>query len=695
MGKELFIEIGTEEIPARFISNAMEEMGRTFAQLLEKNRIAYHKVTPLATPRRLILVVDQCADKQSELVRKVMGPARSVCFDDNGKPTRAAIGFAKGKGVNVDDLKVEKVPNKGEYCVAYVREQERESFELFQELIPQWIVSLSFPKLMRWGSGELKFVRPIHWILALLGGEIVPFTLDGMNSGNKTYGHRFLHPSEITVRDQASYMESIRKAHVMPDPEERRRTILQQAEELASSLGARLFHDEGLLEQVTNLVEYPTALCGSFDKKYLQLPQQVLTTSMIDHQKYFPLLDKKGAILPRFIIISNMPKNNGEVVVRGNERVLRARLQDAEFFFKEDKKIRLCDRVANLQLVVFHERVGSLYDKVLRLKELAVFIAHKVLPHSNASFVENLQRAAQLCKTDLLTQMVGEFPNLQGIMGRIYALADGEPSIVAQAIEEHYLPRFSGDTLPQSLEGSILSVAEKMDNMVSCFALGLIPTGSEDPHALRRQTLGIILITLAQGMPLLWEELISYSIDLLPSRLKGDKDVLEEKIKSFLEQRLENFFLAKEYAYDLIDAVIMTRSYNPILMQKQLDALVTLRQRPEFTDILIPFKRVINILPSKQNELSAPDPTLFREAAETALHEKFQNSLGSLEEKIERGDYLKALEEMTTLKEPIDTFFDKVLVMDQDEGVRNNRLSLLWSIGKIFLKIADFSKIVT
>ncbi|MGA1824938.1 MAG: glycine--tRNA ligase subunit beta, partial [bacterium] len=377
---------------------------------------------------------------------------------------------------------------------------------------------------------------------------------------------------------------------------------------------------------------------------------------------------------------------------------LRARLEDAEFFFREDKKVRLYDRISNLKQVVFQERLGSLYDKVQRLKELVVFIAKEALHESDKELLENLQRAAQLCKIDLLTQMVGEFPNLQGIMGAIYALGDQENEVVARAIEEHYMPRFSGDTLPQSLEGSILSVAEKIDNLVSCFALDLIPTGSEDPHALRRQTMGIFLIVFDRGLPLLSPDVIRYSLDLLPSSLKADKDALEIKIKDFLVQRLENFFLAQEYAYDLVDAVIMTimtRSFNPIPMQKQLDALVELRKTPGFTDILIPFKRVINILPAGEDDLSAPDPALFKESAEKTLYQRFQEIVSDLEIKIDQGEYRMALEAMTALKGPIDTFFDEVMVMDKDERVRNNRLSLLRSIGRIFLKIADFSKIVT
>ena len=695
MSSELLVEIGTEEIPARFILPAIFKIKNSFAELLKNNRIIYKDISAFATPRRLIVVADSVADKQSELIQKIIGPPKRICFDEDNKPTRAAIGFAKNKGVSVDELKIEDLPDKGEYCVVYIKNKEKESFDLLQELIPTWIKSLSFPKLMRWGESDLKFVRPIHWILALFGGKIIPFSLGGIKSSDKSFGHRFLHPESLQIDSFADFILKMEKAYVIFDPKKREEMILTQAESLAKAIDGTIYKDQGLLDQVSNLVEYPNALCGSFDEKYLKLPKPVLITSMIDHQKYFPVVNKDGNLLPNFIVISNLPQKDSNEIVRGNERVIKARLADAEFFYNEDTKSSLNDLIPKLKQVIFQENLGNLHDKIKRVKNIALYIAKYTRPDSDEQFIDNLQRAAMLCKCDLLTQMVGEFPNLQGIMGRIYALCDNEPDNVAQAIEEHYLPRFSQDKLPETLEGSILSVAEKTDNLVACFAQGFIPTGSEDPHALRRQTLGIFTIAQNKNLPFLSPGLISYAVDLMPDKLKEKREELYNSILQFLNQRLSNYFLAKGYTYDLVDAVLNTKSYNPIQIEKQLKALFEFRQREEFENILIPFKRVINIIPKKQFQVTEPDINLFKEIEEKNLFNIFKEHLPDLEAKIEKGDYLMALQVMTALKDPIDSFFDHVLVMDKDEKICKNRLSLLGYIGSLFLKVADFSKIVT
>ncbi|MGA1791561.1 MAG: glycine--tRNA ligase subunit beta [bacterium] len=699
MGLELLIEVGTEEIPARFSAPNLKQMHRIMEERLRSNRIQFGVIQTMCTPRRLTICVRDVSEKQAEHLIKAVGPPARVAYDKEGKPTKAAIGFARNQGVELEELRVEEMPGKGAYLVVEKKDPGQETLRLLSQIIPEWITSLNFPKNMRWGNGDLRFARPIHWILALFGGEVIPFDLDGIRSGAMTRGHRFMHPDPIPVKDFHSYLDLLEKAFVQCDPEKRREIILSQAQKEAEKTGGRLKEDLALLEEVTHLVEWPVALCGAFDPEFLKLPEEVLITSMRDHQKYFCILDKNERLLPRFITICNIPANDPKVITRGNERVLKARLSDAAFFLEEDTRVSLSDRIESLKHVVFQEQLGSLYDKALRIRGLATYLAESItepgidVKEKNA-LVKALERGALLCKCDLVTEMVGEFPELQGVMGREYARRSGESEAAAKAIFEHYLPRFAGDELPESLAGAILSLADKMDNLAGCFILGLIPTGSEDPHALRRQVQGMIQIVLSLGLVFPWEGFVNKGLlSFKSNNLKGFEEAIQ-KIHLFLIQRLNNFFLAQGFDYDLINAVLGAENPHPIFVQKRLDALKCFRSEEAFGAILTPFKRVINILPDDAQKLQDVDPSLFTEDAERKLFGIFKGLEDGLYKRIDRAEYLDALQEMVALKDPIDLFFDQVLVMDKKEALRNNRLALLSAIGRIFLKIADFSKIV-
>ena len=699
MGLELLIEVGTEEIPARFSTPNLKQMNKLMEERLRSNRIQFGAIQTMCTPRRLSICVRDVSEKQAEHMIKAVGPPARVAYDQEGKPTKAAIGFARNQGVDLNELRVEEMPGKGAYLVVEKKDPGQKTASLLPQMIPEWITSLNFPKNMRWGNGDLRFARPIHWILALFGGDVIPFDLDGIRSGDMTFGHRFMHPDPLSVKDFPSYLELLEKACVQCDPEKRREIILSQAQKEAEKTGGRLKEDLALLEEVTHLVEWPVALCGAFDPDFLKLPEEVLITSMRDHQKYFCIVDKNERLLPRFITICNIPADDSQIITRGNERVLKARLSDAAFFLEEDTKVSLSDRVESLKHVVFQEQLGSLYDKALRINGLATYLAEKIVEpgidvKEKDALLNALERGALLCKCDLVTEMVGEFPELQGIMGSEYARRSGESEAVAKAIFEHYLPRFAGDELPESLAGAILSLADKMDNLAGCFILGFIPTGSEDPHALRRQVQGMIQIVLSQGLVFPWEGFVNEGLLSFKSdNLKGLEDAVQ-KIHPFLIQRLNNFFLAQGFDYDLINAVLGAENPHPILVQKRLDALKRFRSEEAFGAILTPFKRVINILPDEAQKLQDVDPSLFTEDAEKKLFGIFKGLEDRLYKRIDRAEYLDALQEMVALKDPIDLFFDQVLVMDKKEALRNNRLALLSAIGRIFLRIADFSKIV-
>ena len=685
--KELLLEIGTEEIPAGFIPQALMDLESLARKELEASRIDFNGIKTLGTPRRLVLVIESVSEKQRDEETKKIGPSKQSAFDEKGNPTKAAIGFAKSQSVPVESLTMIQT-EKGEYVCAVKKEPGKPTPEILSSLLPKWILSIPFQKSMRWADVPIRFARPIHWILALFGGKVVPFEVGNIRSENMTYGHRFMHPGPIPVKDFQSYLQKAREAFVIVDPVERKKRIEDEMIREGAKVSGRVLKDEELLNEVNFLVEYPVALCGTFDNKFLSLPREILVHSMKEHQRYFPLVDDHGTLLPHFVCISNINPKNREVVVKGNEKVLRARLSDAAFFFEDDLKIPLEKRVEQLKKVVFQAKLGTSYEKVMRFKQLALWMTERIDP----KLQEMAGRTSLLCKADLVTGMVGEFPKLQGIVGREYARLSKERPEVAEAIYEHYLPGFAGDRLPSSPIGDIVSIADKMDTIVGCFGVGLLPTGTADPFGLRRQALGIIRIILEKKYSISLRGLIEESEKQLKEKMERPGQQVKDEVLEFFRVRYQNFLLDKEYPFDVTDAVLSI-SFDELLdVQGRMDALRKAKEWKDFESIVIAFKRAMNILkgspPKREINLS-----LFVEPAEQSLYQSFLNAKERIDQHLGKRDYPSALLEMTRMKKPIDEFFEGVMVMVEDEAIRNNRLALLDDIGKVFLRIADFSKL--
>ncbi|HOG12458.1 MAG TPA: glycine--tRNA ligase subunit beta [Smithellaceae bacterium] len=688
MSNELLFEIGTEEIPAGFLSKAVVDMEEMIRKALTEKRIAFESVHCLATPRRLVLHIADVAPKQADQIVEKMGPARKAAFDENGRPTKAALGFARGQGLEIAELET-ITTDKGEYLCARKTIAGQPTADLLPDILKNFLVSIPFRKSMRWSAYDLRFARPIHWLLALYGGKIVPLKVEDIESGNTSRGHRFMSPEAFAVDGFEDYLAKARKHFVIPDPAERKEFILEEAQKAAAEAGGKLFYTEDLLETVTFIVEYPVIIRGGFDPNYLQIPKEVLTTTMIAHQKYFPVVDNAGKLLPCFIAVSNTRARNPEVVARGNERVLQARLADASFFFEEDKKIPLESRVESLKKVVFHTLLGTSHKKVMRFRKLAVKIASKVKP----SVKKNVDRAALLAKADLESLMVGEFSELQGIMGREYALLAGEKPEIADAIYEHYLPIVAGGDLPRTDEGAIVGIADKMDTIVGFFAVGMPPTGTADPYALRRQALGVINIILSRRYELGLNFLIDECLAALKDVLKKPAEDVKKDVLEFFRGRLQNQLISQSYAYDTVDAVLAADIDQLVLVIEKIQALQAFRANPEFEPLSIAFKRIDNIL--KDFRGGSVDVNLLSQEAEIKLFANFENIGTRVEKGIAEKDFTAALNRLAALRTPVDAFFESVMVMDNDEKIRFNRLSLLADISALFHKIADFSKIVT
>jgi glycyl-tRNA synthetase beta chain len=685
--KELLLEIGTEEIPAGFIPQALMDLESLAKKELEASRIDFNGIKTLGTPRRLVLVIESVSEKQRDEETKKIGPSKQSAFDAKGNPTKAAIGFAKSQSVPVESLTMIQT-EKGEYVCAVKKESGRATSEILSTLLPKWILSIPFQKSMRWADVPIRFARPIHWILALFGGEVVSFEVGNIRSGNMTYGHRFMNPGPISVKDFQSYLQKTREASVIVDPVERKKRVEDEMIREGAKVSGRVLKDEELLNEVNFLVEYPVALCGTFDNKFLSLPREILIHSMKEHQRYFPVVDDHGILLPYFVCISNIHPKSREVVVKGNEKVLRARLSDAAFFFEDDLKISLEKRVEQLKKVVFQAKLGTSYEKVMRFQRLALWMTERIDPKLR----EAVERTSLLCKADLVTGMVGEFPKLQGIVGKEYARLTKERPEVAEAIYEHYLPGFAGDRLPSGPIGDIVSIADKMDTIVGCFGVGLVPTGTADPFGLRRQALGIIRIILEKKYSISLTGLIEESEKQLKGKMERPVEKVKEEVLDFFRVRYQNFLLDKEYPFDVTDAVLSI-SFDELLdVQGRIDALKRAKEWKDFESIVIAFKRAMNILKGSppQREIN---PSLFAESAEKNLYQSFLKAKEKIDLHLNKRDYPSTLLEMTQMKKPIDEFFEGVMVMVEEEAIRNNRLALLDGIGKLFLGIADFSKL--
>ena len=685
--KELLLEVGTEEIPASFVPQALTDLESLARKNLEVQRIDFEGMKTLGTPRRLVLVIESVAEKQKSVEMKKIGPSKQAAFDSQGNPSQAAIGFARSQAVPVESLKIVQT-EKGEYVCAIKEEVGRSTHEILPALLPAWILSIPFQKSMRWADGSIRFARPIHWILALFGGKILPFEVGNVKSGDVTYGHRFMHSGPIHVNSFSAYLQKTEEAFVMVEPGARKKRIEEEMARQASATSGKILKDDALLEEVTFLVEYPVALRGNFDRKFLTLPQDVLVHSMKEHQRYFPVVNGGGTLLPHFVCISNILPRDQKVVIRGNEKVLKARLSDAEYFFKNDLNVSLEKRVEELKKVVFQAKLGTSYEKMSRFRQLALFMVERVDPGLRSP----VDRVAFLCKADLVTGMVGEFPKLQGIVGREYARIQGEEPEVAEAIYEHYLPAFAGDRLPRSPIGDIVSMADRLDTIVGCFGVGLVPTGTADPFGLRRHALAIIRIILEKKYALALTELIEASGKLLTEKMERPFADVKKEVLDFFRVRFQHFLLDKGYSFDVIEATF-SASFNELLdVQGRVDALVEAKKLKDFESIVIGSKRAINILKGSAS-VGHVDPSLFQEAAEKGLYESFVGMKDKVESHLNRQDYRAALLVLIQLKKPIDDFFDKVMVMIEDKKIRDNRLALLSQISQLFLRIADFSKL--
>ncbi|GAB6180081.1 glycine--tRNA ligase subunit beta [Desulfotomaculum defluvii] len=691
MAKDFLLEIGIEEMPARFLGPALTQLKELTAKTLQEKRIPYTDIQTYGTPRRLVLFIKDLAEDQAALEKEVKGPAKKAAYDVDGNPTKAILGFTRSQGVSLEDLVVRSI-GQVEYLYAIKREEGRPTAQVLSEICPDLITGLHFPKPMRWGQLELRFARPIRWLLALYGDDTVPFQLANLTSDRLTYGHRFLTSGELTVANPGDYFSKIRAAYVLIDPAERKQIIWQQVQELAAMEGGVVEKDEDLLDEITNIIEWPTALCGTFDQDYLKLPGAVLVTPMREHQRYFPVISNEGKLLNKFIAVRNGTDAYIEIVTAGNEKVLRARLADAAFFFGEDLKQPLADKVNGLKKVVFLEGLGSMADKVDRIGALADHLAEAL--GGNEIQREIIQRGALLAKADLVTNMVYEFPELQGEMGREYAQRNGESPEVAEAIFEHYLPRFAGDILPETLSGSVLSLADKMDTIVGCFAIGIQPTGSQDPYALRRQALGICHILIEGKIHLSLQELIQWSYQGYQEavELKYDLAQVTVEIEEFFKQRLKGILSDRGLSYDTVDAVLAVGFDDIADVVDRGLVVASFRELPAFDALMTAFNRANNLA-------KHATPTLVQEVhlehpAEQELSNLLQNLENEIKPLLAQKDYAAVLQKIATIQKPLDTFFESVMVMVENEAVKINRLALLRKLVDLSMSVADFSKIV-
>lgn len=689
---DLLLEIGTEELPARLVGQVLVQLEEAAEKLLQEQRIDYNRLAVYSTPRRLVIYGWEMADVQTDLVEEVKGPPARAAFDDQGKPTKAASGFARSQGVAVEELMVKTTP-AGDYVFAQKKISGHPTREVLAEQLPQLITGLSFPRPMRWGDRDLKFIRPIHWILCLLGDEVVEFEIDGYRSDRLTYGLRSLEGSgAISISHPREYFEKMQEASIIVDQNARKALIWKMAQETAAKAGGVVKLDEELLDEITNLVECPTPLCGSFDRSFLKLPDQVIITPMRDHQRYFPVWSRQDKLLNKFIAFANGRLNNPQLVTEGNEKVLRARLKDAQFFYEEDLKTPLESKVEKLREIVFMEGLGTLRDKVDRIVSLSRYLGSALRLTEKQR--ETAERAALLAKADLVTSMVYEFPELQGIMGEAYARAAREKKEVAQAIREHYLPRYAGDELPASKAGAVVALADKIDSLVGCFAMGLEPSGSQDPYALRRQALGVCHIILTMGLDLSLSDLIREAFNGYAGKeLKADLPQVTGRLMEFFRARLRNFFLEQGYSYDLIEAALGRVPDRVISVRARLEALSSLKDSDQFGNLLTVFNRASNLARHAVEGVQV-DRQLLLETAEQELYQAWSKIKKELVGLVQRGDYRAALLTGARLVEPVDTFFSGVLVMVDDQRIRANRLALLQDIADTLGLCGDLEKIV-
>lgn len=689
MVAELLLEIGTEEIPSGYLEQGVRSLKQLTDTCLEENRIEIAGgIYTFGTPRRLVLIGKAIAEKQEDLVRQVIGPPCSVAYDEGGNPTRAALGFARKQGVAIDDLQCIETP-KGEYLYVESKVPGRPTKDILAEALPDIISRIPWPKSMRWGTVDVPFVRPVHWVLAIMNGEIIPFAFAGVKSGNITWGHRFMAPDPMQIYSVRGYLQGMKEGFILIDQKEREQIIERIAAQAAREAGGRLLEDPELVSTVANLVEYPSAVCGSFERGFLSLPEAVLITAMKEHQKYFAVCDDRGRLLPNFVAVNNTIPKDESVVRKGHERVLRARLSDADFFFKEDTKRPLGSRLEDLKGVIYQAELGTSYAKVRRFTRLAAYLAETLLPEKQ----DAVKTAAELSKCDLVTHMVTEFPSLQGVIGAAYARREGYPEEVCLAIHEHYLPAKAGDRLPTSETGSLLGLADRMDTIVGCFAIGLVPTGKADPFALRRHALAVIRILENTGWDISFRAFLEKALQILDEEIKFDRKAVFDDVLNFFRDRYRYMMLRAGYESDTVSAVI-SHSFDRICdLRPRIDQLRRFSlESDDFQPLIVTFKRITNILKNQEQPFEV-DPGRFEEPCETSLWKSYCLMKDDIQRLTAEKKYFEAMNLMAGLRSPVDEFFDNVEVFTKkDEKLKKNRVGVLQHIAALFLGVADFSR---
>ncbi|MEY8304136.1 glycine--tRNA ligase subunit beta [Anaerosalibacter bizertensis] len=685
------LEIGVEELPARFVKTTLAQMEKYVSEKLNEKRIPFDEMKFYSTPRRLVLLIEGLPERQEDLEKEVKGPSKKIAFDEEGNPTKALEGFMKGQGVALEDISTRE-HNNVEYIFANKIEKGRSVEEILKDSMPDMIKSISFPKSMKWGGKNLRFARPIRWLLSLFNDRVLEFNLEGIVAANITRGHRFLGSSHIEIDNIDEYFTALKDNYVMVDRNERKEKIKYGCEKLAREKGGNLLFDEELLDEITNIVEYPTPMIGRIKEEYLDLPKEVLITPMKEHQRYFPVVDDKDRLLPYFITVRNGNEEYLDIVVKGNEKVLGARLEDAKFFYYEDIKQPLENYVEDLKDIVFQEKLGTLYDKTMRVQKLAGKIGSYLEVGEETK--KNIERAGYLSKADLVTNMVGEFSELQGIMGREYAAESGENEITSLAIYEQYLPRFSNDELPTTTAGAILSIGDKLDTIAGIFAIGIQPTGSQDPYGLRRQALGIINIILDKKLNLSLEELVDFALYIYVEEngLAFDYYKVKDEILNFFDGRIKNMFIDMGIRYDVVEAILGTDIDDVFDLKLRADKLNLWLDKEGLSEVLSAFNRVKTL--AEKAETDEVKRELLVEEEEIKLYETFNSVEEKVKDSLNCKEYDKALDYMVSLKGPIDQFFDNVMVMVEDEELKNNRLGLVKQISNTMLLICDLSKIM-
>lgn len=685
--RDLLFEIGMEEIPASFLQPALSFLDQRFVDKATEAKISFGARKVLGTPRRLTLIVEEVAEMQEDSSEELLGPSKKAGLDDQGRLTKAAEGFAKSKGATVEELQVVDTP-KGEYLMLCRRHRGAPTAKLLPEMLKGLLLEMSFPKSMRWGSNRHAFARPIQWLVAMFGSEAVAFEHEGIVSGKYSGGHRFLAPAPFVIESAAGYEKQLEERLVIADPQKRKERVVSEIERAVAESPnfprGKVAIDEALLDTVNNLVEMPFAVCGTFDEKFLQLPDEVLVTSMREHQKYFPVVDSEGRLLPGFVAVNNTRVNEVTVTRKGHQRVLRARLEDALFFFNHDREIPLSKRVDGLSGIIFQAKLGTMQEKTERLVKLVKMLADKI----NPSLAEEGCRAATLCKADLLSNMVGEFPTLQGTMGGAYALHDRETPGVATAIVEHYMPRRAGAEIPTTDLGAILALADRFDTLAGCFGIGQVPSGTADPFGLRRISLAILNIIIGKGYTLSLSEMVSKALALYGSKVAGGSETVAA-VLAFIKGRFVNDCAGKGLAMDVVEAAASVGfdDVNDCLLR--LQAMLRFRREADFTVLAGSYKRVKNIV--KDNKETKVDTGLFAHEAEKALYRLFLEVEKEMHGHLAAKHYEAALQAMLRMKEPVDAFFDGVMVMADDPAIRANRLNLLTALGALILDIGDIS----